>query len=170
MIDVPKLSAYQMLRALESRHHNDIFVSECKTGSTWFPGETMYANQHMRCFDAWTMRRSYKNQRYIGYEIKVSRGDFLRDRKISEYLPFCNQLYIACPAGMLTRDEMPAEVGLIWVYQQSYYARTIKRAPIRGIEIPIGIFQYILFSRVFKIVPSATEVSYGQEKGLKAAT
>lgn len=47
----------------------------------------------------------------IGYEVKVSRGDFLQDRKWSSYTPYFNRFYLATLPGVVVKGELPAEVG-----------------------------------------------------------
>jgi uncharacterized protein (UPF0335 family) len=52
----------------------------------------------------------------ITYEVKVSRADFtteLRTAKWRLYLPFSAYVYLACPDGLVSADELPPEMGLI---------------------------------------------------------
>lgn len=61
----------------------------------------------------------------IEYEVKISRSDFKRDAKKlksttmanPEYWPdqVPNQFYYVVPAGLITREEIPAWAGLIWI-------------------------------------------------------
>lgn len=49
-------------------------------------------------------------------EVKVSRGDFLSDvrsGKWRNYLKFSSRVYFAAPLGMIKKDEVPNEAGLI---------------------------------------------------------
>ena len=78
----PKVNAHDLYRLLADRHAEDVFVGECKTGSTWM--------QQVRIMDAWAMKRSWANPRIWAYEIKVSRSDFMQDEKWTDYLPYCN--------------------------------------------------------------------------------
>ena len=48
-----------------------------------------------------------------GYEIKVSRGDFLADKKWQNYLPFVNFFYFATPPGLVKASEVPDDIGLL---------------------------------------------------------
>ena len=52
-----------------------------------------------------------------GFEIKTRREDFLRDRKWTLYSQFCSSLSIACPEGLLTREDVGHPFGLLWVRQ-----------------------------------------------------
>jgi hypothetical protein len=47
------------------------------------------------------------------YEVKSSRGDFLRDAKWERYLSFCTHFSFVAPAGAIQRWELPREVGII---------------------------------------------------------
>ena len=65
--------------------------------------------------DVVAMKKTY-SARIVIYEVKVSRGDFLRDvgrGKYERYLPYCHQLYFAAPAGVLRAKDMPEGMGLI---------------------------------------------------------
>lgn len=56
------------------------------------------------------------SKRWIrGFEIKVSRSDFLRDEKWQTYTEFCSSLSIVCPEGLIRPDEVPAPFGLLYV-------------------------------------------------------
>lgn len=47
-----------------------------------------------------------------GFEVKVSRGDFLRDAKYLCYKNYVDDLTLVCPARMIDRSEVPEPVGL----------------------------------------------------------
>jgi hypothetical protein len=47
------------------------------------------------------------------YEVKSSRGDFLRDGKWEQYLEFCTHFAFVAPAGAIQHWELPREVGII---------------------------------------------------------
>lgn len=64
------ITAKAILELLRAKHAEDVFVPECKTGPS-------QGHDHSR-FDAWVMKKSWANAATIGYEIKVSRSDFLR--------------------------------------------------------------------------------------------
>jgi hypothetical protein len=56
------------------------------------------------------------SKRWIrGFEIKVSRSDFLKDEKWQEYAEFCSSLSIVCPAGLIQKQEVPKPFGLLYV-------------------------------------------------------
>ncbi|WP_238886455.1 MmcB family DNA repair protein [Clostridium sp. YIM B02551] len=47
------------------------------------------------------------------YEVKLTRGVWLSDNKFQKYLECCNRMYIACPKGVIKKEEVPNEIGLI---------------------------------------------------------
>jgi hypothetical protein len=52
-----------------------------------------------------------------GFEIKVNRGDFIKDEKWALYSQFCSSLIIACPAELIKPEEVEKPFGLLWVYE-----------------------------------------------------
>ena len=132
---------------MSTRHADDLCVPECKDGPS-------QGCRHRR-FDLWVMKRSYSNPCCIGYEVKVSRGDFLHDEKWKDYLPLCNQLFFVCPWGMIQPSEVPANVGLLWVSKNIKTAYIKAKAEHREIEAPIGLMTYILMSRAKIVAPNA---------------
>jgi hypothetical protein len=67
------------------------------------------------------------------YEIKASRGDFLRDGKWERYLPFCTHFAFVAPAGAIAKWELPRGVGLI-EYGSPVFA-SMRRARRFGLTI-----------------------------------
>lgn len=91
------------------------------------------ASTPARRFDFWWMKPSQRKQDTVGVEIKVSRGDFLADKKWREYLPYCEKFYFACPKGLIQAHELGPGIGLIWVNEHG--GMSIQRgAKNRGIE------------------------------------
>lgn len=52
-----------------------------------------------------------------GFEIKVSKEDYLRDKKWQLYSSFCSSLSIVCPAELLQVEDVSKPFGLIWAYE-----------------------------------------------------
>jgi hypothetical protein len=133
-----KLTSGDILRLLEARHSDDVFVPECKDGPT--QGTT-----HFR-LDAWVMNKSWRHPRATGYEIKISRSDFLRDIKWPEYLPLCNEFFFVAPKGLISVDELDAECGLMEVVGTSRLM--VRRRPeYRDVTIPEPLYRYVLMCR-----------------------
>jgi len=131
--------------ALATKHSSDIFVPECKTGQTWF-------NDKLRKLDAWVLRRSWVHFGTIGYEIKISRSDFLRDKKWPEYLDYCHEFYFVCPWGMIQKNDIPDNrVGLCWITKNGSRVIIKRHADYREIGVPKLLLYYVLMSRVVVI-------------------
>ncbi|WP_199925743.1 MmcB family DNA repair protein [Paenibacillus bouchesdurhonensis] len=135
-----KVRADQVKLALSKRHTDDLFLTEVKTGRTW-------DNKELLKFDALAMKKSWANPCLMGYEVKVSRGDFLQDQKWPGYMAYCNRFSFVCPKGLIAKDELPPEVGLIYYYPDTGALRTERAAKHRLTEIPPDIYKYMLMSR-----------------------
>jgi len=133
------MTAQNVIRVLRNKHEGDVFVAECNTGSAWEGG--------IRRLDAWVMKRTWKPPTFIGYEIKVSRSDFLNDEKWREYLPTCNQFSWVCPHGLIRPEEVSEGAGLIYVTKAGNRLYTKIKAPWRDIEVPWKVLMYVLMSR-----------------------
>ena len=55
-----------------------------------------------------------------GFEVKVSRSDFLADEKWKLYTQFCSSLSIACPSGLIQREEVGDPFGLLWIGRERF--------------------------------------------------
>lgn len=55
-----------------------------------------------------------------GFEIKLSRSDFLRDEKWQLYTQFCSSLSIVCPKGLIAKSEVSDPFGLLYVSRTKY--------------------------------------------------
>ncbi len=58
------------------------------------------------------------------HEVKISRADFwadVRADKWRKYQPFCSQFFFVCPAGMVNKDEVPKDAGLIFYTPDTEY-------------------------------------------------
>ncbi|KKK53969.1 hypothetical protein LCGC14_3089430, partial [marine sediment metagenome] len=119
------MTAGEVVRLLTKKHSADLFVSECKTGAT-------YTGTGMR-MDAWAMKRTYSPPTTIGYEIKVSRSDFIADDKWPEYLTGCHQFYFVTPSDIIKPNEVPDQAGLLCVAKTGTRLFTKKKAPWRDI-------------------------------------
>ena len=130
------------LSKLHSRR-STYFITECKTCSTYFPDP-----QGLLKFDGLAVTKSYTKPNIIGYEIKVSRNDFKQDNKWHLYLQYCNEFYFVVPTGLVSKEELPDDVGLIYYNPETEVLRTVKKALYRRIEKPVGVYEYIIFSRL----------------------
>lgn len=142
-----KVTSTDIKKALAGFHEKDFFITECKTCSTYFPDP-----QGLLKFDGLAIRKSYTKPCITGYEIKVSRGDFLQDNKWHLYLQYCNEFYFVVPAGLITKEEIPENVGLIYYYPDTTVLRIKRKALYREIEEPIGVYKYIILADLIRIV------------------
>ena len=106
----PKTTAAQLKELLATHHSKDVWIPECKSGQTMGRGE----GDALRKLDGWAMSRSWSPLTTYGYEIKVDRQDFRRDKKWTEYLPLCHEFAFVCPAGLISPFEIPEGIGLFW--------------------------------------------------------
>lgn len=134
---MPK-SAADIVALLAAKHAADVFVPQCKSGQT--------AEGHCQ-LDAWAMKRSWSQPCVDGYEVKVARSDFLRDNKWRAYLPLCNQFWFVCPAKLIAPEELPPDVGLLWVSSTGNSLFTKRKAVWRQVEIPESLWKYIVMCR-----------------------
>lgn len=130
------LTAKDIVELLGAKHSSDVWIPECKDGQTWGRG-------HSR-LDGWAMKRSWSPLTMIGYEVKVSRSDFVNDDKWPLYLPLCNQLYFVCPHGVIDPSEVPKQCGLLVAAKTGTRLYTKKKAPHRDIAMPGDLMAYAL--------------------------
>lgn len=158
-------TADAIAEVLAIKHNGDVFVRQCKTGATQSTRHNL--NGKLGVFDAWAMAKSWSSPCCVGYEIKVARSDFLQDRKWQGYLPYCHEFAFVTPKGLIDRDELPAEVGLLEVVGQpgspNARALTRKSAPYRRVEIPDTIYRYVLMNRYIECAPKQGQTDYWME-------
>lgn len=135
----PIITASTITSLLSAKHSDDLFIPECKTGST-------YIGSHSR-MDGLAIKKSYAKPLITAYEIKVSRSDFINDEKWTSYLDYCNSFYFVCPVGLISVSEVPEEAGLIYVSKTGTKLFNKKKAPYRKVDIPESLWRYILYSR-----------------------
>lgn len=133
------MNSNDIISLLANKHSEDVFVPECNIDSAFFA-----SGQRM---DAWGFKKSWSHPLTFGYEIKVSRSDFLQDNKWRPYLDYCNQFSFVCPHSLISPDELPEDTGLIWVSKTGTKLFTKKKAPYREVTIPESIYRAVLMSR-----------------------
>ena len=126
--------------ALANRHKNrEFFITECKNGPT---------GNGLLQFDGIAIYKSWAHPKIVGYEIKVSRSDFQRDNKFYLYLPFVHEMYFVVPTGLIDRNELPNEIGLIYYNPKTEALVTKKKATYRNIEVNSEMLLYIIMNRL----------------------
>jgi hypothetical protein len=63
--------------------------------------------------DVVAVKPSYANKDVRIYEVKNTRSVFDGDSKYEKYLDVCHRMYIACPQGLIKKEELPPKIGLI---------------------------------------------------------
>lgn len=89
---------------------NFIVFAEVGIGSRWLQ------RSNLPVPDVMALRYSYTRPDVTIYDIKSSRQDFLQDvnkAKYRRYLTFCDRFYFAMPIGLLRKNEVPEDAGLI---------------------------------------------------------
>lgn len=136
-----KVRATDIKHALSLKHREDFFLTEVKNGSTW-------SNNALAIMDALAIKKSWAKPCLTGYEVKVSRSDFMNDEKWPIYKSLCHRFYFACPKDLIQPDELPDDVGLVWFNPEKKNIYTRKKAPFRDIELSADLFYYIILSRL----------------------
>lgn len=146
MSKTQRITSKDIKIALKLMHSNrqTYFITECKTCSSYFPDP-----QGLLIFDGLAITKSYTKPCIVGYEIKVSRSDFLQDNKWHLYLQYCNEFFFVVPKGLIKKDELPDNVGLIYYDPNAKRElNTVKKSLYRQIEEPVGVYKYIIYSRL----------------------
>ena len=130
------ISEGMITKALKEKHENleDIFAAQVKIGP-----------MGSKIMDAVAIKKTWSPRTVIGYEIKVSRQDFLKDEKYPVYMENCNIFYFVAPKGVIKEGEIPEDAGLM-IYNESYSNKlwTAKKAPYRDIPINPDILLHIM--------------------------
>lgn len=135
MSDLTSTDIKRALKAMWDGNHSS--WTEVNGGSAW---------GGCRRMDVVALEHTWKPPCVKVAEVKVSRRDFLQDRKWPEYLRFANEFYWACPTGLISRDEIDERAGLIVVNPSSRKATVLKRPPYNdtNAEAAFGALYYLL--------------------------
>lgn len=153
-----RMTEAQITQLLAERHarRGDIFVSQCKTGPSWFDENTSNKSAPTcRRLDAWAMKRSWVNPCMTAYEVKTSKADLHGDGKWKEYLKYCNKFFFVVTDSMVSHEEIPAFkkrfpcAGLIKVSKDGKSLRVIVQPTpeFRNVKPPVNLFKYLFFWR-----------------------
>lgn len=85
--------------------------------------------------DVYLLKKSYSTFAPVTYETKVSVSDFRSDitsGKWQGYLKFSSAVIFAVPAGLISKDDVPAGCGLIVRHDEIW--RTVKRPTMQKID------------------------------------
>jgi hypothetical protein len=79
------------------------------------------------------------------YEVKLTRGVWLSDKKFQKYLECCNRMYIACPQGVIKKNELPAEIGLITRSDKGWRVAKSPRLNIKPSKLDVDFVLSLLY-------------------------
>jgi len=88
----------------------------------------------------------HKHDKIIAHEIKIARGDFLKDlkqfkKKHGIALRISDEFYYVCPWGLIQKNEIPDVAGLMYV-DKRFKIKITKPAMLRELSaIPFHFFQ-----------------------------
>ena len=138
-----KVTALDIKKALAEYHAKDFFMTECKNGSTYFAPP-----QGLLIFDGIAISKSWTRPRIRIYEVKVSRGDFRQDGKWHLYKQYCHEFCFACPKGLIKKEELPDDVGLVYYNPETKTVRQAKKPLYRAVEYDANMLMYIIMNRI----------------------
>lgn len=133
----------RLLRLLADRHSGDVFVPHCKNGPTNTIGSKVLI------LDGWALLSTWSPLTSVGYEVKCSRSDWLKDNKWTNYLPLCHLFYLVAPVGVIDASELPDGVGLLQPIGQGTGMRLVmkRKAVRREVQMPVQLMAYALMWR-----------------------
>lgn len=134
-----------------------------------FRTATGYTN-HVRYIDflAFPLWSKQKREGVIGYEIKVSRQDFIRDvknflHKQQDALDMCENLYYIVPSKLVDPGEVPEGTGLCWVNKAGGIV-VKKVAPRRKLTYDIDQIAALMSAGIAKVEPIRMPIKWlGEE-------
>lgn len=136
-----KVQAYHIKTALAEKHHDDFFMTEVKNGPS-------YAADQLLILDAVAIKKAWKTPLFSGYEVKISRSDFLQDDKWRGYMDYVHCFSFVCPEGLIKKAEVPEDVGLYYYDHGKKKLRTIRKPKYRDIPIQPEFLMYILMYKL----------------------
>lgn len=70
------------------------------------------------------------------FEFKSSRRDFISDKKWQNYLKYCHTFTFVCPRGVISKEELLPNIGLMWVYKWGHKSREARMLTADWIKKP----------------------------------
>ena len=157
------LSEGMITKALKEKHENleDIFAAQVKIGP-----------MGSKIMDAVAIKKTWSPRTVIGYEIKVSRQDFLNDEKYPVYMENCNIFYFVTPKDIIKKGELPEGAGHMIYNPETEKLRTVRKAPYRDEPINPDVLLHIMFWKFNKYLGYRTKAEiledYKAKKELKS--
>lgn len=134
----------EILKALRAWHKisGSLFFQHVKTGAS-------FSRDQLRILDGLHVKIAWTKPIFEGYEVKISRSDFLRDTKYTESLPYCTHFSFVVPDKMVRKDELPDHIGLIY-YKEDGSLRRVRKAqalPLQDPEKLNSMLRYLVYYR-----------------------
>lgn len=129
-----KVTERMITNALDNKYKDDIFARQVKLGPAG-----------SKILDAVRIEPKWSPITVIGYEIKVSRNDFLNDNKYPHYMKSCTNFNFVVPKGIIKKDEVPANVGVIEYNPVTNKFRTLKKSPYLDNDVDPLMLLHIMF-------------------------
>ena len=134
------MTANEISRLVAARHADGVYVPQCKMGAAG-----------SRVLDGWALLPTWSPMTAVGYEIKVSRSDWLQDQKFHDYLSACHLFCVAAPKGIVHRDELPAGIGLLEPVGSGRGAKLIMRVkPVRHEPDPAALARLMAYALMWR--------------------
>jgi len=129
-------------------HDLALWLQACRRRVTWENMEVIMGSRP----DVFSLNRSFSSYTAVAWvhEVKVNHSDFLAEMKSQKwikYLAYCNQLYFACPLGLILPKELPPGVGL-WVRHNHWWdirkgARKMGKGPSKTALYRCALGKYV---------------------------
>lgn len=160
-----KLSSAQVASALRKGPFRDpahAWLEQVRSG-TGYGSRERYADA--LAVSLWPSRGIW----FAGIEIKVDRGDWLREvdapEKAAEIMKWCDFWYVAAPAGIVELGEVPETWGLYVVEKGK--AKLVKEAPRLSPELPTRTFVASVLRNAAQALTAVRQA--GHNEGYEAA-
>ena len=145
--------AAEIMERLRLMAGSDVFVPEF----TW---------QHRR-IDAVIV--DVHRRRVRGFEVKVTRSDFLHDTKWTDYAEFCSTLAIVCPEGLIDPSEVGDPFGVLYMTPTTTrWAKRAKemqtRTSLAWLYTYVGVIEREFPRLVFELETVRRELSVARER------
>ena len=109
--------------------------------------------------DVYTLQKSYAHPNPMAYECKVSVSDFRSDvtsGKWHAYLEYACGVVFACPAGLISKPDLPPGCGLIVRGEQGW--RAMRKATLKPVQLPEEALLKLLIDGIDRVYNPAFQM------------
>lgn len=160
-----KVTSNEIKDALKKRYHYDScgFYTEIDAGPDALGRSFRLDGVNLRVSGN-SMLADVKGMFVQGFEIKVSRSDFLRDSKWNLYWDYVNTLTLVCPKGMVKPNEVPEKFGLMYYNPDSKTLRYKRQPSINENADSSSVKDSILVRLFYGMLNDGKFKDYGQKR------